>query len=255
WVANFGDRDGIELSNVELGPITIAALYSWINQAPVTGDYLAEHPDLKKHKDRYVNYLYLTDPDKAGEEDEADYRRDWRLVALQAKGNLDVVELSGVYAMTYTEGDDDDMAFNDYAVSASVTPIEGLKLEATFAGTNYKGVAPRLSGSDDIVLVDEEGTGYKLSAELTTIPDVTIGLSYWASDDEFNPIYAKLDDKEPVAFPGWNKPNERKGFEVTADTTQAGFDLGATVKRTTDANDKNEATEYEIRVSRDFNGI
>src|SRR5690606_35397551 len=52
WVANFGDRDGIELSNVELGPITIAALYSWINQAPVTGDYLAEHPDLTQHKDR-----------------------------------------------------------------------------------------------------------------------------------------------------------------------------------------------------------
>src|SRR5690606_36094197 len=140
-------------------------------------------------------------------------------------------------------------------ISASVTPIEGLKLEATFAGTNYKGVAPRLFGSDDIVLVDEEGTGYKLSAELTTIPDVTIGLSYWASDEEFNPIYAKLDDKKPVAFPGWDKPNERKGFEVKADTTQAGFDLGATVKRTTDANDKNEATEYEIRVSRDFNGI
>src|SRR5690606_11490799 len=77
WVANFGDRDGIELSNVELGPITIAGLYSWINRAPVTGDYLAEHPDLKTHKEHYVNHLYLTDPSKAGTEKEADYRRDW----------------------------------------------------------------------------------------------------------------------------------------------------------------------------------
>ena len=105
------------------------------------------------------------------------------------------------------------------------------------------------------LLGEEKGTGYKLSAELTTIPDVTIGLSYWASDEEFNPIYAKLDDKKPVAFPGWDKPNERKGFEVKADTTQAGFDLGATVKRISAADDTNEATEYEIRVSRDFNGF
>ena len=30
WVADFGNRDGIELSNVELGPVSVAALYVWV---------------------------------------------------------------------------------------------------------------------------------------------------------------------------------------------------------------------------------
>src|SRR5690606_12936860 len=119
-----------------------------------------------------------------------------------------------------------------------VSPADGVSLNATFANDG-----------------ENEGSAYKLGAELATIPNVTLGFSYWSTDAAFDPEYAKLDDGNPVAFPGNDKPNEKKGYELKADTSQAGFDLGVTYKNTTDADGDNAATTYEFRASRDFNGI
>ncbi|MFO7320053.1 MAG: hypothetical protein C0P71_010005, partial [Bacillota bacterium] len=170
---------------------------------------------------------------------------DWRIVALKAGADLDVVQLSGAYVRTYVP-DDDTYSLNDYVISATAAPAEGLKVDATFAGTNYALPDP---------IGDEQGSAWKVGAEFSTIPNLTLTASIWASDDEFNPVYAKLDDKKPVAFRGWDKPNERKGVEVGASTTQAGFDISGKVARTTDANDKNEALSYEVSLKRDFGGV
>lgn len=244
WVGKIGKRDGFELSNINLGPVSIATMYAWVNESPLSSDYLFRRDPFNEDEDWINDYLkrhHLVDPT------DDDSGRDWRIVAVKGEGDLDVVNLSGVYVRTYNN-DDTDAYFNDYAITASVAPIEGLKLNATFAGTDYTGfIGPELG--------DEKGTAFKVGAELSTIPNLTLSASVWASDAEFNPIYTKLDDKKPTEFPGWDKPNERKGVEVKADTTQGGFDLGATVKRTSDADDNNEATSYEVRVSRDFNGI
>src|SRR5690606_15348554 len=142
--------------------------------------------------------------------------------------------------------DDDTYSLNDYVISATAAPAEGLKVDATFAGTNYALPDP---------IGDEQGSAWKVGAEFSTIPNLTLTASIWASDDKFNPVYAKLDDKKPVAFRGWDKPNERKGVEVGASTTQAGFDISGKVARTTNANDKNEALSYEVSLKRDFGGV
>lgn len=200
WVAELGNRDAVELSNIELGPVDLALAYAWVNH-------------------------------DAGDDDV-------RLTTIRAAANIDVVELSGAVVLSANQ-DDNSNNHTDFAVSAKVTPIEGVSLSADFASDGAK-----------------EATGYKVGGELSTIADLTIGVSMWAMEKDFNPTYAKRDDGKTTAFPDINdKANERKGFEVKADTTQAGFDLGVTYRNTSDSNDGNKANSYELRVSRDFNGI
>ena len=230
WVADLGNRDAIELSNIDLGPVSVAGLYAWVNGAPFG------HDPLEKRFADEADRNAIIDPIKD---------KDWRIVALKAGADLDVVQLSGAYVSTYVP-DDDTYSLNDYVISATAAPAEGLKVDATFAGTNYALPTP---------IGDEQGSAWKVGAEFSTIPNLTLTASIWASDDAFNPVYAKLDDKKPVAFRGWDKPNERKGVEVGASTTQAGFDISGKVARTTDANDKNEALSYEVSLKRDFGGV
>lgn len=201
WVAELGNRDAVELSNIDLGPVDLAFAYAWVNHNPATQD-------------------------------------DVRLTAIKASGNLDVVELSGAVVLAANK-DDDSKNHTDYAVSAKATPAEGITLSADFAS----------DGAND-------ATGFKVGGELSTIPNLKIGVSMWSMADAFNPTFAKRDDGKTTAFPDINdKKNERKGFEVKADTSQAGFDLGVTFRNTSDANDGNKANSYEFRASRDFNGI
>jgi len=232
WVANFGDRDGVELSNINFGPVSVAGLYAWVNNSPISSDAIARRSEFADDAARNA----FIDSIKS---------KDWRIAAVKGSGSLDVVNLTGVYVRTYAD-DDENVTLNDYAVTASVAPIEGLKIDATFAGTNYEGLPAPIG--------DEKGTGWKVNAELSTIPNITLGATVWASDNEFNPVYTKLDDKKPTEFAGWDKPNERKGVEVRANTTQAGFDLGLKVKNTSDydGTDASKATSYEFTASRQF---
>jgi len=229
-VADLGNRDAIELSNIDLGPVSVAGLYAWVNGAPFGQDPLEKRFADEADREALIGAIDGLD---------------WRIVALKAGADLDVVQLSGAYVRTYVP-DDDTYSLNDYVISATAAPAEGLKVDATFAGTNYALPDP---------IGDEQGSAWKVGAEFSTIPNLTLTASIWASDDEFNPVYAKLDDKKPVAFRGWDKPNERKGVEVGASTTQAGFDISGKVARTTNANDKNEALSYEVSLKRDFGGV
>ena len=156
WVANIGDRDGVELSNVESRPRLRGRALCWVNDSPFSEDYLFRRPEFDE--DDLVIDPFI----------DAEANFDWRIMAVKASGELDVVNVSGVYVMTVAE-DDKDRSLSDYAVTASVTPVDGLKLDATFAGTNYQGLSAPIG--------DEKGTGYKVAAELSTVPNLTLSAS------------------------------------------------------------------------------
>src|SRR5690606_271070 len=163
WVANLGNRDAIELSNIDLGPVSVAGLYAWANGAPFSEDPLKERFKEEDDRKKVIGAIE---------------KEDWRIVALKAGADLDVVQLSGAYVSTYVP-DDDTYSLNDYVISATAAPAEGLKVDATFAGTNYALPDP---------IGDEQGSAWKVGAEFSTIPNLTVTASIWASDDAFNPV-------------------------------------------------------------------
>src|SRR5690606_16320605 len=120
WVANLGNRDAIELSNIDLGPVSVAGLYAWVNGAPFGHDPLEKRfyvdVDEKNRKELIDNNIINPIKDK-----------DWRIVALKAGADLDVVQLSGAYVRTYVP-DDETHSLNDYVISATAVPAEGLKV-------------------------------------------------------------------------------------------------------------------------------
>jgi len=228
WAAKIGDRDGIELSNVNLGPLSLAGLYAWVNEAPFNNDAITGA----------ANFAGANPADVVN----AVNALDWRIMAVKGSTNVDSVKLEGAYVNTISETT---AKLNDYVLTASLTPVEGLAVDGTFAGTNYE--LPFIG--------TQAGTGWKVNAELSTIPEVKLGATVWASTDEFNPVYTDLDGNKPKSFNGHDKPNERRGVEVRANTSQAGFDLGLTVKNTTAADGSNSASSFTFTAKRVFDAV
>lgn len=146
------------------------------------------------------------------------------LSVLSANGSLDVIDVNGVYVSEKGAT----APSNDYAVSASASPADGVSLSATFAG----------NGANN-------ASAYKVGGELTTMPNLTLGANVWSTAAAFAPMWANHTDDDPAeattAFTA-----DQKGYELTAETTQSGVDLSTSYKSWTDAAGNNAKTKTVV---------
>lgn len=191
WVADLSNDtykrvDAVEVSGLDLGAVSLTGLLGWYDNDTTAA----------------------TDTHK--------------LSAISASGGLDVVDLGFVYVSEKDAADA--VVSTDYAVTAGVSPVDGVSVDATFASHGASTT-----------------TAYKVGGELSTIPDVTLSASTWSAAAGFDPAWAnhKDDDltKETTAFTA-----DQKGYKVAAETTQSGVDLGASYESTTDAAGGNAKT-------------
>lgn len=159
----------------------------------------------------------------------ADYAAN-RLSGLSLNTRVDPAEVRAT--IVAVEGDTADS--QDFAVSATLTPVEGVKLNGAFANNGAN-----------------EASAFKVGAEASVIPSVTLKGTFWNTGDGFNPAFPKRGDDEAGKGPAEFKAggNER-GFEVGASTRQFGVDLSATYKSTTDLEGDNENSSLKFSASR-----
>lgn len=165
----------------------------------------------------------------------AEYHNDYkanRLAGVSLSGNLDIADVRA----TYVAVDGTTLSSNDYAVSATVNPADGVKLTGAFANNGAN-----------------EATAIKVGGEFQVIDNVTLKGSYWTYDDGFNPAFPKRKDDKPGEKPTeFTAGGDEKGFEVGASTKQFGADLSATYKATTDVDGNNEKNTVKLTASRNF---
>lgn len=160
-----------------------------------------------------------------------------RLVAASARATVDVVELSGAYVgySNPAASNPDERSNADYAVAATVKPANGISVTAEYA---VNGERKRMAN----VYWADSANAWKVSGTLSTIPNLTLRASVWSTDDEFRPVYRRLNSYESLdmdrkwtdgnsrASSAWGDPWMATGFSIGATTTQAGLPIDVSFK-------------------------
>lgn len=157
---------------------------------------------------------------------------EYQASVVSAAFSLDVVDVAA--AVLSGRRTDVDESHLDFAVEATVTPVDGVSVTAEFAHDGKP---------------EEDNNAYKVSGTLSTIDNLTLSASVWNTGAKFNPEFARWadGDDDGEEFDHATKfTTDNSGYEVKVNTTQSGIDLGLTYKNEAKANGDDDVQTTEV---------